>query len=230
MLQFAKKILGLIVLTSLLTSCWSKDDDLGHDKPTQMLFRLTEGSLTEPPAGSINVAPSAFTPKNQDSTLVCHYASDVYANFLPIYNYGKIKLKKDVWYKLDIALFDSDNKHLNHQFFKPDQIEKHQFFFNLLSNGSVVPNGISYYYSDVQNKELVQSPVGFSGFIRVNKDEEDMELRLILVHLEKGDKYEANGKPNPFDKPSPRVLEFGDLKSVIPFTWAEEDENDAPSL
>ncbi|PDP76882.1 hypothetical protein CLI72_04965 [Porphyromonas gingivalis] len=216
MLRIGKTIFGLIALTILLGSCWSKKNDLGHDIPTKIACRFTEGYLTEPGIGSINVAPSAFASSSSDP-LVKLLGSDEYGTFFPLQGSTPLKLKKGVWHKMEIFLFDAEDKRINLQFLEPDQIEKHQFFFNLMSKNSVVPKGISYYYSDFIDGQLLETPVGFTGYIRVNEDLEDTDLRLMLVHLKKGDKYEADGKPNPFDKPSPRVLEFGDLTAYLPF-------------
>ncbi|AIJ34613.1 hypothetical protein [Porphyromonas gingivalis] len=216
MLRIGKTIFGLLALTILLGSCWSKKNDLGHDIPSQLVCRFTEGVLTEPGNGSINVDPSAFVAHSSDP-FIQHLNTDFYGNFFPLPDNAPLKFKKGVWYKMEIFLFDGKNNPLNQQFLKPDQIEKHQFFFNLLSDESVIDKGISYYYSDFIDGHLLDSPVGFTGYIRVNQEVQDAQLRLLLVHLLKGDKYEADGKPNPFDKPSPRVLEFGDLTAFMPF-------------
>ncbi|WP_304297994.1 hypothetical protein [Porphyromonas gulae] len=216
MLRIGKTIFGLIALTILLGSCRSKKNDLGHDTPTQLVCRFTEGVLTEPGAGSINVNPSAFVAHSSDP-FIQHLNTDFYGSFFPLPDNAPLKFKKGVWYKMEIFLFDGKNNPINQQFLKPDQIEKHQFFFNLLSGESVIDKGISYYYSDFIDGYLLDSPVGFTGYIRVNQEVQDAQLRLLLVHLLKGDKYEADGKPNPFDKPSPRVLEFGDLTAFMPF-------------
>ena len=213
MLRIGKTIFGLIALTILLGSCWSKKNDLGHDIPSQLVCRFTEGVFTEPADNSINVSPTAFFSK--DTVSIHHMVSNAFGSFVALPGSQKPKLKKGVWYKMEIYLFDQENNRLNPQFFQPDQIEIHQFFFNLISNGTEVPKGITYYYSDVINGQLLETPVGFTGYIRVNKDMEAPELRLMLVHLKTGNKYEADGKPNPFDKPSPRVLEFGDFAAFI---------------
>ncbi|WP_373763701.1 hypothetical protein [Porphyromonas loveana] len=216
MLQIGKKVFWLAATTLVLTSCWSKDKGKGHEEPVLMACRFTEGILTEPSDGSINVQESAFVPSVAEP-VTYQLRSDVYGNFSLISSSKPLKLKEGVWYKLENFLFDTHSQPMTDVFFQPNQIEIHQFFYNLLSKNNVVANGISYYYSDYKNGQLLESPVGFTGYFRINKKVEDPELRLILVHVQNGTKYEADGKPNPFDKPSTRVLEFGDLIARIPF-------------
>lgn len=82
MLRIGKTIFGLLALTILLGSCWSKKNDLGHDIPSQLVCRFTEGVLTEPGNGSINVDPSAFVAHSSDP-FIQHLNTDFYGNFFP---------------------------------------------------------------------------------------------------------------------------------------------------
>ncbi|WP_373704919.1 hypothetical protein [Porphyromonas loveana] len=220
MLQIGKKVFWLAAMTLVFASCGPKENKLGHDIPTELIVRFTEGTLVEPEAGSINVRPSAFKPNPAMKPFIAHLTSahggDSFT-YLP--GDSAVRLKKGVWYRIENFLFDSKYNPISDQIMKPDQIERHQFFFNLMSRGGVVSKGLSYYYADTTATQFIESPVGLNGYIRIDQEKEEPEIRIMLIHVENGTKYEADGKPNPFDKPSPRVLEFGDLSTVVPFEY-----------
>lgn len=203
-----------------------------HEDPTQSVFTLTEGKLTNGVTFGNMPQESDFVPTGNVQKIVWEVVkgenfrtSDGGQTKFVVKN---INTHPDVVYSLRIDYYNSKGQHMNSQFFENEQDRIHQHFFMyyvhdgaynvLVKDKTKLP--YEYTYADTYKGKFIgeSNPMGFFGFIRFLESNTKFDLKVALMHSGNLTKFGNDGKPSPFWAPSPSQLNkaLWDLSVKLP--------------
>lgn len=224
-----KKIYYLLALAGLLSSCEATTppnnaEDKGHDEAHEVEFTFTPGHLNNVQG----IYATEFTPSTTLPSFSIHFENDEdghdHDHSRAIDTEGEARLKADIWYKLDIKLINLNEKNINHTILDyADQRSMHQFFFLLWKDDQFkekeTQKYVEYRYGDVDsNGNLFESPIGFTGYIKVSADMPQRYLQTILVHITPPGTKRKGRDFYAFDAPEAKILTSTDVMLLFPIS------------
>ena len=150
-------------------------------------------------------------------------------------------------YLMFIKYYNAKGELINHEFVQNGQDAIHQHFFtvenvkNLMTDAAVAgvktTDYIEYKYVDTTPWDQtyhkgatltgLTNPIGLKGAIKFLKDRTTMDLRIRLLHDNRGKKDPKTGSFSPFDSPSSRQVQIGswDINITVPVVVYAENED-----
>lgn len=240
-----------------ITSCNNDDEpvkptdeteDKGHEEWSKVTFTFHKGHLHGSTFHGDPVNENVkYFKSEQEFTFQYDEKGNLTSSTEPI------RLIKGAYYALEITYFNKNGERMNSEFTNEINAPIHQHFF-LTKDAKVLdqPNQPfakadniigSYFYRDTKPEDKMynvdpgvvlrgeKDPIGLKGYFTVNEVYTQFNLNVILVHVGKGNKFDKEGNPYPFNKPNKALLSIQDLNVSIPMrVYGEHPENDTDQL
>lgn len=217
--------LAFMSAMTILSSCGkasepkNQAEDKDHDEPSKIEVTLQEGTLPEGTDTAKDIWAKDFKATASDKQVfTAEYSEEGKATIG-----NPVSLKSGVWYQMKITLFNEAGKNLNSEFFDPQEMSMHQFFFipfGPKSDKNPDKTLIDYKYGDIntQTNQYTTTPLGFTGYIKVlNSEVTPIQVQILLPHVAPpASKLDKNGNPYPFNSPNDNILDDIDMNVKMP--------------